>query len=116
MIVRGPTDSDFNQAHKAHARLIESLSIQEDRVAQEHPTIRFGPEDFTGVVFLNIDALVIQATITNYKVSRVLVDFGSSINVLFQEVFVRMQLEEARLEEIATSLFSFAMHAVQPIG
>lgn len=48
-----------------------------------------------GVIFSHTDALVIRAIIANYEVAQVLVDSGSSINVLFQEAFNCMQPEEA---------------------
>lgn len=83
MIAEGPTDSDSNRARKAHVRLMETLSINEDKVAREAPSISFGLEDLTRVALSHSDALVILATIANYKVARVLVDSRSSVNVLF---------------------------------
>lgn len=59
VIAGGPPDDDSNRARKAHACILESLSIQDDRVTREHPSISFGPEDMVGVVFLHNDALVI---------------------------------------------------------
>lgn len=60
MIARGLTDGDSNRARKAYARLMETLPIQEDRVAQEHNSINFEPEDMVGVAFPYSDALVIE--------------------------------------------------------
>lgn len=36
-------------------------------------------------------------------------------NVLFQEVFNQIQLEDAQLEDVAMPLFGFARHAVHPV-
>lgn len=83
IIAGGPTDDDSNRARKSHTRLVESLAIGEDRISWEAPRLSFGPKDLIGVIFLHSDALVIRATIANYKVARVLVDSGSSVNVLF---------------------------------
>lgn len=66
---------------------METLTIQEDRVAREHPSISFGLKDLAGVAFPHNDALVIRATIANYKVAQIMVDSESSINILFQEAF-----------------------------
>lgn len=116
VIAGGLTDGDSNQAQKSHARQMESLAIGEEMAAQEVPSISFGPKDMYGVIFSHSDALVIQATIVNYEVAQVLVDSGSSVNVLYQEAFNRMQLEEAHIEEAATTLFGFARHSVHPVG
>lgn len=51
--------------------------------------INIGPTDLKEVVAPHIDALVVQATIANY-VTRVFIDSGSSINILFMDAFNHM--------------------------
>ncbi|XP_075478820.1 uncharacterized protein LOC142519673 [Primulina tabacum] len=45
-------------------------------------------------------------------VLRVFVDNGSSVNVIFKEALVQMDLHEYRLEAVETALFGFAGHVV----
>lgn len=106
----------MNLARKVHARLLETLAIQDDQVAQDSPPISFSLEDMIGVAFLHNNALVIRVTIANYDVAHVLVDSGSSVKILFQEAFSHMQLERAQLEDITTPLFNFIGYAVSPNG
>ncbi|XP_074591721.1 uncharacterized protein LOC141847563 [Curcuma longa] len=116
MIAGGATDGDSNRARKAHGRRLETYSVNTGRRADLGPNISFGPQDLEGVDTPHDDALVIRATIANYDVARVFVDTGSSVNVLYKEAFDRMQLDEGDLQPLATSLFGFSGHEVQPLG
>ncbi|XP_073294523.1 uncharacterized protein [Primulina huaijiensis] len=107
MISGGSTDGDSNRARKAKSRR-ECLEV--DGNGRNEPVISFGPEDFRGVSLPHNDALV------NYDVLRVFVDNDSSVNVIFKEALVQMDLYEYQLEAVETTLFGFAGHAVYPEG
>ncbi|XP_075488006.1 uncharacterized protein LOC142527165 [Primulina tabacum] len=91
MISGGSTDGDSNRARKARSRR-ECLEV--DGSGRNEPVISFGPEDLRGVSLPHNDALVIQARVANYDVLRVFVDNGSSVNVIFKEALVQMDLHE----------------------
>ncbi|XP_073056855.1 uncharacterized protein [Primulina eburnea] len=90
--------------------------LEVDGRRRDEPVISFGPEDLQGVSLPHNDALVIQARVANYDVLRVFVDNGSSVNVIFKEALVQMDLHEYQLEAVETALFGFAGHAVYPEG
>ncbi|XP_075497275.1 uncharacterized protein LOC142534229 [Primulina tabacum] len=113
MISGGSTDGDSNRARKARGRRV---CLEVDGRDRSEPVISFGPEDLRGVSLPHNDALVIQARVANYDVLRVFVDNGSSVNVIFKEALVQMDLHEYPLEVVATALFGFAGHAVYPEG
>lgn len=52
----------------------------------------------------------------NYCIARVLVDSGSSVNMIFEEEFSQMQLEECKLEAVKIALFGFVGYTVYPRG
>ncbi|KAI3451162.1 hypothetical protein Pfo_007827 [Paulownia fortunei] len=83
MILGGPTDRDSNRARKAYAR----------PTPEEGPTIQFGPHDMKELQALHNDALVITATVTNFDVARVMINTGSSVNVLLYEAYKKMNLD-----------------------
>ncbi|XP_075504382.1 uncharacterized protein LOC142541807 [Primulina tabacum] len=111
MISGGSTDGDSNRARKTRGRR-ECLEV--DKRGRNEPVISFGPEDLRGVSLPHNDALVIQARVAKYDVHRVFVDNGSSVNVIFKEALVQMDLHEYQLEAVETALFGFAGHAVYP--
>ncbi|XP_073304552.1 uncharacterized protein [Primulina huaijiensis] len=113
MISGGSTDGDSNRARKARSRR-ECLEVDERK--RDEPVISFGPEDIRRVSLPHDDALVIQARVANYDVLRVFFDNGSSVNVIFKEALVQMDLHEYQLEAVETALFGFDGHAVYPEG
>ncbi|XP_042379917.1 uncharacterized protein LOC121972298 [Zingiber officinale] len=57
------------------------------------PIISFEPQDMEGLELPHDDALTIKAVIANNRVARVFVDIGSSINMLFKNMFEGMQID-----------------------
>lgn len=78
--------------------------------------ISFWSHDIEEVNTPHNDALVIRAAVANYEVARVLVDSGSSVNIIFKSAFSQMQLVEWKLEAVEIALFGFAEHTVYPQG
>lgn len=115
MILRGVTNKDSNRAKKAYGKKLENYGVGIERRKGIGPRINFIPKDLVGVSTLHADALVIRTTITNYEVARVLIDMGSSINILFKDAFNQMQIELIELRPISTTLFGFAGYEVQPL-
>ncbi|XP_073016710.1 uncharacterized protein [Primulina eburnea] len=113
MISEGSTDGDSNRARKSRSRR-ECLEVEGYR--RNEAVISFGPEDLKGINMPHNDALVIQARVANYDILRVFVDSGSSVNVIFKDALVQMDLQGFKLEAVETALFGFAGHAVYPEG
>ncbi|KAL0396511.1 UNVERIFIED_CONTAM: hypothetical protein Scaly_0099500 [Sesamum calycinum] len=62
------------------------------------------------------DAVVISATIANFWVKKVLVDSGSSADIIFHKAFSQMGIKYAELTRINTPITSFSGNIVEPIG
>ncbi|KAK3024809.1 hypothetical protein RJ639_044119 [Escallonia herrerae] len=58
------------------------------------------------------DPLVVTLRVGNFDVKRILVDNGSSAEVLFYEAFQRMNIPSDRLRKIDTPLYGFSNHPV----
>ena len=87
-IFGGHTGGSSNRALKAYARsAYHHVNLTEERPAKELRTapyaITFSDEDFKGVHHPHDDALVVSMTIANFKVRRILVDNGSSADILY---------------------------------
>ncbi|KAK6123773.1 hypothetical protein DH2020_042483 [Rehmannia glutinosa] len=113
MIARGPTDGDSNKARKVHAR--EEIQPIMEVWAVREPIVSFRVKDQRGVSPPHNDALVITTTIANFEVARIMVDMGSSVNVLFYEAYLRMGVE-MEVKHMETALFGFEGRVVEPIG
>ncbi|XP_074556254.1 uncharacterized protein LOC141812106 [Curcuma longa] len=114
MITRGVIDGDTHRARKAHNRQLEVYRVSRGKQV-EGPIIGFGPQDLERIEVPHDNTLVIHATIANYDIARVFVDTGSSVNIIFKNAFDQMQIDEADLQPMATSLFRFTGKEVQPL-
>ena len=78
--------------------------------------ISFGPEDARGVYFPHQDPLVVSADIADFEVRRVLVDGGSSADLLFIDAFDRMMIPRDRLTPPGIPLIGFGGKPVTALG
>ncbi|KAK4397345.1 hypothetical protein Sango_1571100 [Sesamum angolense] len=62
------------------------------------------------------DALVIRALLANYEIKCVFIDSGSSADIFFGKAYDQMQLGDATLEAVDTSLHGFAGEIVHLRG
>ncbi|KAK3003068.1 hypothetical protein RJ639_018812 [Escallonia herrerae] len=76
------------------------------------PTISFSDDDVGDTRTPHDDPLVVTLRVENFDVKRILVDNGSSAEVLFYEAFQRMNIPSYRLRKIDTPLYGFSNHPV----
>lgn len=112
----GPTYGDSKSARKAYvkAAAIGGEPCSKRRLGNS-AVITFSDDDH----FLpepTDDALVIDAFVANFQVKRVLVDSGSSVNVMYDNVFDGCSLERSQVERVRTPVVGFANIPVPPIG
>ena len=97
VIYGGFTDSEeFNSARKAHLRSFKSRETLEVQVVSKLPqldTITFSDTDLEGCQHPHDDPLVIRAVVANKTVHRVLVDNGSSADIIFTRHLTKLALE-----------------------
>ncbi|KAI3458805.1 hypothetical protein Pfo_015468 [Paulownia fortunei] len=115
MILEGPTDGDSNRARKTYARSTPRGSKEKVYKINKVPVIQFGPHDMKGLQAPHNDALVITATVANFDVARIMVDTGSSVDILFYEAYKKMNLD-ITLQPVDTALFGFGGGVVDPMG
>ena len=60
--------------------------------------------------------LVIRAVVANKTVHRVLVDNGSSVDIIFALAFDKMGIRRERIEPVSTHLRGFSGEKVLPLG
>ncbi|KAK2410564.1 hypothetical protein QL285_045924 [Trifolium repens] len=80
------------------------------------PDLSFTKEDKKEVMPHDDDPLVIQVQILNCDVKRVLIDSGSSANIMYWEAFKAMQLSNEHLMPYNGTLVGFAGEQVEVMG
>ncbi|CAL2265484.1 unnamed protein product [Prunus armeniaca] len=60
--------------------------------------------------------MIIRVEIADYDVGRVLIDTGSSVNVIFADAFRGMGIADSQVIRQITPLLSFSGDLVQPVG
>ena len=79
-------------------------------------TITFSDSDPKGCQHPHDDPLVIRAVVANKTVHRVLVDNGSSADIIFASAFDKIGIGREKLEPVSTHLRGFSGEKVLPLG
>ncbi|KAJ9550939.1 hypothetical protein OSB04_014984 [Centaurea solstitialis] len=79
-------------------------------------TITFDQDDTQGVHHKHHDALVIQLTIGNCSTKRILIDGGSSANVIFADTLKVMGIERSEIVRRSTTLIGFNGDPMNTLG
>ena len=111
---------ESSSARKAHLHSIRSGEVMEVQVVSKLPqlytAITFSDSDLEGCQHPHDDPLVIRAVVANKTIHRVLVDNGSSTDIIFASSFDKMGIEREKLEPISTHLRGFSGEKVLPLG
>ncbi|KAK0570777.1 hypothetical protein LWI29_006363 [Acer saccharum] len=105
-------------AAKRHTRQVSNAEIQPNR---EHPskvdeTVTFRSTDKSDLFSPHHDALVISLHIANCLTKRILIDNGSSCNILFNNALREMQVDESKLSRRTTMLTGFSGEQKSTLG
>jgi len=82
----------------------------------ENQVISFSNKDLAGVSFLHSDALVVTLAIANHSIHRVLVNTGSSADIIYKSTFELMSIDQKELTPTRGPLIGFVSEQVLPIG
>ena len=92
------------KAHRKKALQPVAAILSDD--PSEH-SITFHSNVATNLSRLHDDALVLTLNVSNSEVSKILIDNGSSANVLFLSTLREMELAESEIEKSTTALIGF---------
>ncbi|KAL2235182.1 UNVERIFIED_CONTAM: Retrovirus-related Pol polyprotein from transposon [Sesamum indicum] len=82
----------------------------------DNPEIVFGDRDAGTRLVTDNDPMVIRMDIANFTVHKVLIDNGSSADIIFKGVLDKMGLDNVRLESANTPLVGFGGGEVASLG
>ena len=111
---------ESSSARKAHLRSIRSGEVMEvqavSKLSRLDTTITLSDSDLEGCQHPHDDPLVIRAVVANKTIHRVLVDNGSSADIIFASAFDKMDIGKEKLEPVSTHLRGFSGAEVLPLG
>ena len=88
-----------------------------NRARMELPLVMgFSDEDKIGTIQLHDDALVITLRIGGYDVKRVMVDQGSTTEIMYPDLYKRLNLRAEDLTPYSSPLVSFEGKSIIPKG
>ena len=111
---------ESSSSRKAHLLSIGSGEVMEVQAVSKLPrldtTITFSDSDLEGCQHPHDDPLVIRAVVANKTIHRVLVNNGSSADIIFASAFDKMGIGREKLEPVSTHLRGFSGEKVLPLG
>ena len=111
---------ESSSARKAHLRSIRSGEVMEVQAVSKQPrldtAITFSDSDIEGCQHPHDDPLVIRALVASKTIHQVLVDNGSSADIIFASAFNKMGIGREKPEPVSTHLQGFSGEKVLPLG
>ncbi|KAL5576657.1 hypothetical protein UlMin_018356 [Ulmus minor] len=124
-IMGGPATGEINRARKNYARQSRTdpfphqvnLTGHKEKIPRlSDDSIIFTEGEARGLWHPHTDAIVVTLRIAGRKVFRILVDNGSSADILFKSTFNRMNLVGVKIEPTASSLSGFTGDSISSEG
>ncbi|KAL0407723.1 UNVERIFIED_CONTAM: hypothetical protein Sradi_1706700 [Sesamum radiatum] len=121
VISGGPAGGDSTNARKALVRAARENQWQTHTQVfnvnmDQREEISFSQQDLDPMRNQNNDALVISATLSNFWVKKVLVDSGSSADIIFYDAYAQLGIDNAQLRKVNTPLTGFSGEMIEPLG
>ncbi|XP_065634668.1 uncharacterized protein LOC136069748 [Quercus suber] len=119
IILGGSPTGQSSKSKKAYLKAVQNVQLS-GRLPGEKTTdeqmITFTDEDAERIHQPHDNAIVITLLIADYKTRRVLVDNGSSADILYYPAFQQMRLGQDRLRQASSPLVGFGGMKIQLVG
>ena len=120
MIVGGTAAAGSSRkARKTYLRMVQNVQqtgVVPKIARREGPVIGFSEEDARRLHHPYDDALVVSLRVGDYNMHRVLIDNGSSADILYYTAFQQMRIDRERLTPTNAQLVGFGRSRVFPLG
>ncbi|GAV85004.1 hypothetical protein CFOL_v3_28444, partial [Cephalotus follicularis] len=111
---------DHKNARKAYRR--QSLVVQQVhhskrlRTGGDEEIISFSEADYEGVRLPHDDPVVVTLMVELFTMKRILIDSGSSADILYKHAFDQLRIPIDQLRPVKPPLVGFAGEMVHPLG
>ena len=119
VIIGGTSTGQTSKSKKTYLKVVQNVQLSRRSPKTkgiDEPTISFTDEEAERIHHPHDDAIVITLLIADYITRKVLVDNGSSTDILYYPAFLQMRLGRDLLRPACSSLIGFGGMKVQPVG
>ena len=106
-------------SRKAYTRQVHNIFVVQrtpKNIRLDDQIISFSEEDARGTHQPHDDALIITLNINDFTTRRVMIDNGSSANILYLPAYQQMKLDKEKLRPMGAPLVGFTGDNVCPVG
>ncbi|GAV83175.1 hypothetical protein CFOL_v3_26625, partial [Cephalotus follicularis] len=127
--MRKYVDRDAPQGRREQRR--EEAPRQQEEQQQQQPrvhhskrlktggdeeVITFSKADYEGVHLPHDDPVVVTLLVELFTMKRILIDNGSSVDILYKHAFDQLRIPADQLKPVKTPLVGFAGETIHPLG
>ncbi|GAV57851.1 hypothetical protein CFOL_v3_01387, partial [Cephalotus follicularis] len=94
----------------------EQQQQQQQQPRGDEEVITFSEADYEGVRLPHDDPVVVTLLVELFTVKRILIDSGSSADILYKHAFVQLRIPADQLKPVKTPLVGFAGETIHPLG
>ncbi|XP_059664220.1 uncharacterized protein LOC132309995 [Cornus florida] len=114
---RSEDDQESEEVYRSRLRTTHKLRLSSVNViASGSVNIGFGNGDLSRVQLPHEDSLVINLLVANCMIKRVLIDPGSSANIITKAVFEQLEILSSSIRPTSSPLMGFDGTKVDPLG
>ncbi|GAV57371.1 hypothetical protein CFOL_v3_00908, partial [Cephalotus follicularis] len=117
--LRKYVDRDAPQGRREQRR--EEAPRQQEEQPQQQPreaeeVITFSEADYEGVRLPHDDPVVVTLLVELFTMKRILIDSGSSADILYKHAFDQLRIPADQLKPVKTPLVGFTGETIHPLG
>ncbi|GAV88208.1 hypothetical protein CFOL_v3_31631, partial [Cephalotus follicularis] len=86
------------------------------RTGGDEEVISFSEADYEGVRLPHDDPVVVTLLVELFTMKRILIDNGSSADILYKHAFDQLRIPADQLKPVKTPLIGFAGETIHPLG
>ncbi|GAV71482.1 hypothetical protein CFOL_v3_14976, partial [Cephalotus follicularis] len=86
------------------------------RTGGDEEVISFSEVDYEGVRLPHDDPVVVTLLVELFTMKRILIDNGSSADILYKHAFDQLRIPDDQLKPVKTPLVGFAGETIHPLG
>ncbi|GAV76949.1 LOW QUALITY PROTEIN: hypothetical protein CFOL_v3_20424, partial [Cephalotus follicularis] len=86
------------------------------KTGRDEEVITFSEADYEGVRLPHDDPVVVTLLVELFTMKRILIDSGSSADILYKHAFDQLRIPTDQLKPVKTPLVGFAGETIHPLG